>query len=81
MVLGGCDRGRSLNLYSLLLLFCNFFDDAFLSNSPFRFIVSGFFTIHDFYLTVINIVALLVGVVPKLPFFHGFRLQQKLMKE
>lgn len=46
-----------------------------------RFILAGFFTIQDVTLTVINIVALLIGVVPKLPYFHGFRLQKLLTKD
>ncbi|XP_003386110.1 PREDICTED: ORM1-like protein 1 [Amphimedon queenslandica] len=42
------------------------------------FILAGFFTIQDTTLTAINIAIMLVGVVPKLPLFHGFRLSQLL---
>lgn len=43
-----------------------------------RFILAGFFTIHDPTLTAVNIAVMLVGVVPKLHFFHGFRLSKFL---
>ena len=45
-----------------------------LSLSPCRFILASIYTAYSTVHTVINILALLLGVVPKLPMLHGFRL-------
>ena len=50
-------------------------------NFYFRFIIVSFFTIHDSTLTIINIVVLLIGVVPKLDFLHGFRIEKLLYND
>lgn len=45
------------------------------------FFLAAFFTIHDVILTALNIAALLIGIVPKLPYFHGFRLRNLLASD
>lgn len=39
-----------------------------------RFILASIYTAYSTVHTVINILALLLGVIPKLPMLHGFRL-------
>lgn len=46
----------------------------YLPPPPCRFVLASFYTAYDPRHSTVNILALLVGVVPKLPQFHKFRL-------
>ena len=39
-----------------------------------RYLLASFYTFYDVRHTVVNFIALLIGVVPKLPQLHKFRL-------
>ena len=47
---------------------------SYVHHSHYRFILASIYTAFSTLHSVINIVALLIGVVPKLPMLHGFRL-------
>ena len=39
-----------------------------------RFLLASFYTVYDLWHSLVNIIALMIGVVPKLPQLHKFRL-------
>ncbi len=64
-------KNASHKMRSVLDNQCN---DTLPSLSLCRFILASIYTAFSTVHTVINILALLLGVVPKLPMLHGFRL-------